>query len=97
MTGKVEEVERPLVVNNWVIIVSGLLEHLPRDLESSECLALMRHSAIEPFRRRALQFAPDLRQQNELLRSAYPQWMTVEDLIDDYEAWAAQRLRSYHH
>ncbi|WP_318765163.1 hypothetical protein [Agrobacterium fabrum] len=50
ITSNVEEVHRPYVFNNWVAIVSGLLEHLPRDLASPECLALMRHSVLDRFR-----------------------------------------------
>ncbi|ACM39292.1 conserved hypothetical protein (plasmid) [Allorhizobium ampelinum S4] len=97
MAGEAGEVDRPLVVNKWVAIVSGLLENLPRDMDSSECLALMRHSAIETFRKRATLQSPDVSQQDELLRSTYPQWSVVEDLLDEYEAWAAHQLRTTRH
>ncbi|WP_236775360.1 hypothetical protein [Agrobacterium tumefaciens] len=90
MAGKVEEVHRPYVVNNWVIIVTGLLEHLPRNLHSPECLALMRHSALDRFRRSAIQ-STNVEQQNEFLRREYPQWSIVEDLLRDYEMWAAKQ------
>ncbi|WP_246746810.1 hypothetical protein [Agrobacterium burrii] len=91
MASKVEEVNRRYVVNNWVAIVSGLLEHLPRDLASPECLALMRHSVLDRFRQSATQQSPDVEQQNEFLRREYPQWSIVEDLIRDYEMWAAKQ------
>lgn len=91
ITAQVEEAGRPFVVNNWVIIVSGLLEHLPRDLSSPECLALMRHSALEPFRQSAMRESPCVDQHDELLRSKYPQWSVVEDLLREYETWAAKQ------
>ncbi|NTA83923.1 hypothetical protein G6L13_25915 [Agrobacterium tumefaciens] len=91
ITGKVEEVHRPYVVNNWVAIVSGLLEHLPRDLASPECLALMRHSVLDRFRQSAIQQSPDVEWQNEMLRREYPQWSIAEDLLRDYETWAAKQ------
>ncbi|MGO4317784.1 hypothetical protein [Agrobacterium sp. MCAB5] len=91
ITGKVEEAHRPYVVNNWVVTVSGLLEHLPRDLASLECLALMRHSVLDRFRQRAVQQSPDVERQNEFLRREYPQWSIAEDLIRDYEMWAAKQ------
>ena len=91
ITSKVEGIHRPYVVNNWVAIVSGLLEHLPRDLASPECLALMRHSVLDRFRQSAIQQSPDVEQQNEFLRREYPQWSIVEDLIRDYEMWAAKQ------
>lgn len=94
MAVKVEEIHRPYVVNNWVIIVSGLLEHLPRNLASPECLALMRHSALDRFRRSALQQSPDVERQNEMLRREYPQWSITENLIRDYEIWAAKQSLS---
>lgn len=97
MTGQVGETARPFVVNNWVIIVSGLLEHLPRNLASPECLALMRHSALERFRQSAIRQSPEVGRQNELLQHTYPQWPIVEDLLRDYETWAAkQALRKPH-
>jgi hypothetical protein len=85
MTAQVEQTHRPYIVNDWVIIVSGLLERLPRDLSSPECLTLMRHSVLEPFRQSAARCAADVSQQDEFLRSNYPQWLTVEDLLDEYE------------
>lgn len=91
ITCKVEEIHRPYVVNNWVAIVSGLLEHLPRNLASPECLALMRHSALDHFRQSAIQQAPDVERENEFLRREYPQWAIIEDLIRDYETWAAKQ------
>ncbi|WP_247750812.1 MULTISPECIES: hypothetical protein [unclassified Rhizobium] len=97
MTGQAGVADRPLVTNKWVAIVSGLLENLPRDMDCPECLALMRHSAIEIFRKRAARGTPDVRQQDELLRSTYPQWSAVEDLFDEYETWAAQQLPTTHH
>ncbi|AHK05314.1 MULTISPECIES: hypothetical protein [Rhizobium/Agrobacterium group] len=92
MAGKAEEVQRPYVVNGWVIIVSGLLENLPRDLESPECLALLRHSALDRFRKSAIQQSPDVERQNEFLRREYPQWSIAEDLIRDCEMWAGKLL-----
>ena len=97
MTARVGETDRPLVTGNWIIIVTSLLEYLPRDMSSPECLALMRHSVLETFRKRARQQSPDVSQQDEFLRSTYPQWSAVEDLLDEYEAWAAQQLRTTHH
>jgi len=97
MTGQAGEADRPLVTNKWVAIVSALLENLPRDLDSPECLALMRHSALETFRQRAARRSPDVSEQDEFLRSRYPQWSVVEDLLREYEAWAAQQLRTTHH
>lgn len=97
MTAQVEEANRPYAVNNWLAIVSGLLERLPRDLSSPECLTLMRHCVLEPFRRSAAQRSFDASQQDELVRSKYPQWLTVEDLLDEYETWAAQQLRLTRH
>ncbi|TCQ99185.1 hypothetical protein [Neorhizobium sp. JUb45] len=91
ITSKVEGIHRPYVVNNWVAIVSGLLEHLPRDLASPECLALMRHSVLDRFRQIAIQQSPDVEQQNEMLRREYPQWSIAEDLLRDYEMWAAKQ------
>lgn len=91
ITSKVEEVHRPYVVNNWVVIVSGLLEHLPRDLASPECLALMGHSVLDRFRQSAIRQSPDVEQQNEFLRREYPQWSIAEDLLRDYEMWAAKQ------
>lgn len=91
ITSKVEEIHRPYVVNNWVAIVSGLLEHLPRDLASPECLALMRHSALDRFRQSAIQQSPDVERQNEILRREYPQWSIAEDLLRDYQMWAAKQ------
>lgn len=91
ITSKVEEVHRPYVVNNWVVIVSGLLEHLPRDLASPECVALMRHSALDRFRQSAIRRSPDVEWQNEILRREYPQWSIAEDLLRDYEMWAAKQ------
>jgi hypothetical protein len=91
ITSKVEGIHRPYVVNNWVAIVSGLLEHLPRDLASPECLALMRHSVLDRFRQSAIQQSPDVEQQNEFLRREYPQWSIAEDLLRDYEMWAVKQ------
>lgn len=91
ITSKVGGIHRPYVVNGWVVIVSGLLEHLPRDLASPECLALMRHSALDRFRQSAIQQSPDVEQQNEFLRREYPQWSIAEDLLRDYEMWAAKQ------
>jgi hypothetical protein len=91
MAGKVEEIHRLYVVNNWVAIVSGLLEHLPHDLASPECLALMRHSALERFRQAAIRQFPDVEQQNEYLRREYPQWSIVDGLLRGYEMWVAQQ------
>ncbi|MFK4259902.1 hypothetical protein [Agrobacterium tumefaciens] len=91
ITSKVGGIHRPYVVNNWVAIVSGLLEHLPRDLASPECLALMRHSVLDRFRQSAIQQSPDVEQQNEFLRREYPQWSIAEDLLRDYEMWAAKQ------
>lgn len=53
MTAKISEADQPFVVKNWVIIVTGLLEQLPRDLASSESLAPMRYSALDRFRHTA--------------------------------------------
>lgn len=94
MAGKVEEIRWPYVVNNWVATVSGLLEHLPRDLASPECLALMRHSALDHFRRSAIRQAPGVERQNEFLRREYPQWSIVEHLLRDYEMWAAKQSQT---
>ncbi|MFK4260053.1 hypothetical protein [Agrobacterium tumefaciens] len=91
ITSKVEGIHLPYVVNNWVAIVSGLLEHLPRDLASPECLALMRHSVLDRFRQAAIQQSPDVEQQNAFLRREYPQWSIAEDLLRDYEMWAAKQ------
>ncbi|MEH0295425.1 hypothetical protein V6R98_25240 [Agrobacterium sp. CCNWLW71] len=91
MASKVEKVHRPYVVNNWVAIVSGLLEHLPRDLASPECLALMRHSVLDRFRQSAIRQSPDVERQNEFLLREYPQWSIAEDLLRDYEMWAAKQ------
>ncbi|MGN7714884.1 hypothetical protein [Agrobacterium radiobacter] len=93
IASKVEEVDQPYVVNNWVVIVSGLLEHLPRDLASPECLALMRLSVLDRFRQSAIQQSPDVEQQNEILRREYPQWSIAEDLLRDYEMWAAKQTQ----
>lgn len=93
MTAKVEPADRPYVVNDWLIIVSGLLERLPRDLSSPECLTLMRHCVLEPFRQSATRISLDVSRQDELLRSKYPEWLAVEDLLHEYETWAAQQLR----
>lgn len=97
MTAKVEPADRPLVVNDWLILVSGLLERLPRDLSSPECLTLMRHCVLERFRRSAAQTSPDESQQHEFLRNKYPEWLAVEDLLHEYETWAAQQLRLTRH
>lgn len=97
MTEQVQQTHRPYIVNEWVIIVSGLLERLPRDLSSPECLTLMRHSVLEPFRQSAMRCTADASQQDEFLRSKYPQWLTVEDLLDEYDTWAAQQMRLTHH
>lgn len=88
MTETVSDSQRPYVVNNWVVIVTGLLEHLPRDLSSPECLILMRHCALEIFRKTARHWTTDDEQQNAHLRRHYPQWSAVEDLLHEYEAWA---------
>ncbi|KAA3497927.1 hypothetical protein DXM27_24585 [Rhizobium rhizogenes] len=97
IAAKVAEDDQPFVVNNWVIIVTGLLEHLPRDLRSPECLALMRHSPLERFRQTAVRNTPDTEQQAAFLRREYPQWTVVEDLLRDYETWAAKQSLSKPH
>jgi hypothetical protein len=97
MTGQAGEADRPLVTNRWVAIVSALLENLERDLDSPECLALMRHSALGVFRQRAARRSPDVSEQDDFLRNQYPQWSVVEDLLREYETWAAQQLRTTHH
>lgn len=97
MTAKVEPADRPHVVNDWLIIVSGLLERLPRDLSSPECLTLMRHCVLEPFRRSATRVSLDVSRHDELLRNKYPEWLAVEDLLHEYETWAAQQLRLTRH
>ncbi|CVI64330.1 conserved hypothetical protein [Agrobacterium deltaense NCPPB 1641] len=91
MAGQVTEDNQPFIVNDWVIVVTGLLEHLPRDLESPECLALMRVSVLERFRQSAMRNSCDLTRQMELLRREYPQWPNVEDLLRNYETWAAKQ------
>lgn len=97
MAAKVAEADRPFVVNNWVIIVTGLLEHLPRDLGSPECLTLMRYSPLERFRQTATRNTPDVEQQDAFLWRAYPQWPVVEDLLRGYETWAAKQSLSKPH
>ncbi|WP_457578165.1 hypothetical protein [Ensifer adhaerens] len=97
ITTQVGADDHPFVVNNWVIIVSGLLERLPRDLSSPECLALMRHSVVAQFQRQAIRIAPDVDQQNEHLRGQYPQWSLVEDLLHEYETWAVRQSRMLRH
>ncbi len=97
MTDKIKDEHRPYVVNNWVIVVTGLLERLPRVLSSPECLALMRNCALDIFRKTAGRWTPDVGQQNEHLRRHYPQWSAVEDLLHEYEAWAqVQRQTKLH-
>ncbi|MGN7715118.1 hypothetical protein [Agrobacterium radiobacter] len=91
IAGKVTEADHPFVVNNWVIIVTGLLEHLPRDMASPECLALMRYSVLERFRQSAMRESRNLEGQMELLRREYPQWPHVEDLLRSYEAWTSKQ------
>ncbi len=68
MVEQLPDATRPHVINNWVVIVTALLEKLPRDLTSIECLVLMRHSAVENFRHLAFQLSPDFNRQNEILR-----------------------------
>ncbi|WP_259664575.1 hypothetical protein [Rhizobium binae] len=97
MTEQVEQADRLDIVNNWLAIVSGLLERLPRDMTSPECLTLMRHCVLEPFRQSATRHSRDVSQQDELLRSKYPQWVAVEELLEEYEALAAQKLRLTRH
>lgn len=97
MTEQMSDSQRPYVVNNWVVIVTGLLEQLPRDLSSPECLALMRNCALETFRKMAQHWTTDVEKQNAHLRRQYPQWSVVEDLLHDYEAWAqVQRQTKLH-
>jgi len=91
MAGQVAEENQPFIVNDWVIVVTGLLEHLPRDLESPECLALMRMSVLERFRQSAERQAPDVAGQLDLLRRKYAQWPIVEDLMRNYQMWAAKQ------
>ena len=97
MTAQAQPVHRPFIVNDWVIVVSGLLERLPRDLSLRERLTLMRHSVLESFRQSAVRYTSDVNQQNDFLRATYPRWLTVEDLLDEYEAWAAQQIQLTHH
>lgn len=91
MTNGVDDEHRPFVVNEWVIIVSALVECLPRDLSSPECRALMRHCVIAAFQRRALACIPDLSTEDEFLRWEYPQWPIVADLLHEYQVWAVKR------
>lgn len=97
LTAGVDEEHRPFVVNEWLIIVTGLVECLPRDLSSPECRALMRYCAIEQFRRRALLNIPDVGKEDEFLCREYPQWSTTPDLLHEYETWAQSQSRIVRH
>lgn len=97
MTKGKDEEHLPFIVNEWVIIVSALLECLPRDLSAPECRTLMRHCVIASFQRRALARIPDLGIENEFLRREYPQWSVVADLLHEYEVWAQKQLHVPRH
>ena len=83
---------RPFEVNAWMALVTGVLEHLKPDVSQPECLALMSVSVSEQLQAEAAaQIAQDPTV-NDHLRAAYSDWMTVEELLDEFYEWAKSQL-----
>ncbi len=83
---------RPLEVNTWMAIVTGVLEHLKPDVMQPECLALMSVSVSDPLQSEAAAHVALHPNVTDRLRAVYAEWMTVEDLLDEFDEWAKGRL-----
>jgi hypothetical protein len=79
-------------INAWMALVTGVLEHLKPDVSQPECLALMSVSVSEQLQAEAAaQIAQDPTV-NDHLRAAYSDWMTAENLLDEFDEWAKSQL-----
>jgi len=83
---------RPFEVNAWKAHVAGVLEHLKPDVMQPECLVLMSVSVSEPLQSEAAAHIARDPTVTERLRAVYTEWMTVEDLLDEFDEWAKSRL-----
>jgi hypothetical protein len=83
---------RPYAINAWKAVVTGLLEHLKPDVTQPECLALMAASVSDIFQIEAsvhMKRDPTI---PDRLRSTYPEWMAVEELLEEFDHWEKGRL-----
>lgn len=83
---------RPYAINAWKLLVTGLLEHLKPDTTNPECLALMSASASDVLQAAALAHIERDPMIPDFLRATYPEWMTVEELLDEFDGWVKENL-----